>query len=148
MELINYMLAALVVFLGPFLGAVLMFIAPEEYKPGKKYFLWLRDLMLFLPVLIMIFYSRLAIILLIALLIARRFKKDSFGYVILGIVFYLSSGWQDLFLIIGSMIFIYGLAVGTLFTGDKVKDKNQVLKKIFLRYWLFLLVATLLYYIP
>src|SRR3989338_1294893 len=42
MQIINYFLASIISYLGIALGMTLAYIAPEEQKPGKKYFAILK----------------------------------------------------------------------------------------------------------
>jgi len=153
MEFVNYLIAAFIVFLGPFAGAALAMIAPEEFNTGKKYFILFKSIMYLLAILAAVgftIYSGLSylIAVLMAILITALFVKkhrDIMRYAALAVVFYMSTASQQLFILISSMIFMYGLPVGTLLAGDKVKDKLELFKKIVMRYFLFVIIALALF---
>ena len=55
MGFLIYTVTLLVSFLGIFIGIILGIIAKEELKPGKKYFKWMRGIILVLtPILIVL----------------------------------------------------------------------------------------------
>ena len=144
MEPVNYILSTAIVFLGPFIGAVLAFISPEELKPGKKYFLLLKNI-LFVLIMVavvavsveMILYSAaLAVLLLIAFFV----KNDILSYAALGYALFLSS-FSDYFTVIAASVFVYGLPLGTLLASKNVKKRMLVVKHVFLGYVWFAVAA-------
>ena len=56
MQIINYFLASIISYLGIALGIILIYIAPEEQKHGKGYFLFLRNIFFMLILLFLLFF--------------------------------------------------------------------------------------------
>lgn len=122
---LNYFLASIISYLGLLLGVILIRLAPEEQKPGKKYFILLKKLLFFLILAFLLFFYKIHAILSLALLATVlilmlnkkiNLNKSSMVYFLLGIVFYLSyfSGILDLFVVESSLIFIYGIPSASL----------------------------------
>ena len=138
MEILNYTLIAAVVSIGLILGRVLAWIAKEEIRPGKNYFLILQKALFCAAVILLMFLNRTnvhymwigALVIFVYLYYYKKISSE-IVYGVLGLVFYLSVK-TEYFLIASSLIFLYGLPTGTL-----LKDK----KKIALNLLLFLLVA-------
>ncbi len=134
MNLLTYSLAAILAYLGLFLGLLLAIIAKEEMKQGKKYFLMLQKLILLLLFLFLLIYLRLSNILTVIILLAilipilrteKRINTSPYIYMILGVAIYLSSKIPDLFIIESSLVFIYGLPTGSLLA-EKSKKKSII----------------------
>lgn len=152
MNLLNYSLSALVVYLSLVVGFILAIIAKEELKAGKKYFLFLQKIILLLIFIFLLIYIDLnyVLVLLILAFIAvhlLKTKKESdklpYLYIILAVIFYLSSKNRNLFVIESSLMFLYGLPTGTLLTGKSKKETViNILKNI-----VFVLMAVLLFLI-
>lgn len=146
---LNYFLAAIVAYLGLLLGIFLIKIAPEEQKPGKKYFIFLKKaIFLLILVFYLFFYNfnpALSVILLVFTLILMlnkklKLEKTGITYFFFGLVFYLSSRVLNLFIIETVLIFLYGMAVSSL----TLKKKNY--SEIFFKnLWFF--IPVLLYFI-
>ena len=154
MLFINYFIASLISFFGLILGIILIKIAPEEQKPGKKYFILLQNLFFILSVILLLYFLKIdmGIIFLTAILltyfisrikIKDYFRKSEFLYFLLAIIFFLSLRKSDLFLIEGALIFLFGMPTSSLLF-DKRK-KNYL--KVILRNIIFLVVALLLFLI-
>ena len=155
MQFLDYFLASAVSYLGLLAGILLVKIAPEEQKPLRKYFEWLRKLILLLVFLFLIFYYSNSPAYIIALLIYLVFiifveyksgnllKKSIIIYTTLGIIFYLSSKNPNLFAIESSLIFLHGMPAASLMFSKKEKNYAE----IFLHNLGFLLVANLAYFI-
>ena len=112
---------------GVIFGIILANIAPEEILPGKKYFLWLKRILLFSIFLFIgynIFlvekYLLLILLLLLLILFILELKLESnyyeIGYYFIFILAYvfLSST------ILAVLIFLYGLPTGTLLFKNKL----------------------------
>lgn len=136
MNLLNYSLTAITVYLGLFIGFILAIIAKEEIKPGKRYFLLLQKiilLLIFIFLLIFIDLNYILVLLILAFIIIhllktkKEFKELPYIYIILSIIFYLSSKKLNLFIIESSLIFLYGLPTGSLLTK---KDKKETIINI------------------
>ena len=137
MQITTYILASIVSYLGLLLGVILIKLAPEEQNPGKKYFIFLKKILLFLIILFILFFYSIEIIpSLILLLIAMfllfngkfRFikflEKYYLDYTILGFIFFCSSKIVNLFVIESVLIFLYGIPVASLIF--KIKKKNYI----------------------
>jgi len=148
MDFINYFLASLISFFGLILGIILILIALEEQKPGKKYFIYLQNLFFILAIFFYLFYLKInlfIVFLIISLLIIYflkikikdNFKKSQNMYVFLAIIFFFSLKDGNLFLIEAVLIFLFGVPTGSLLF-DK-KKKNYF--KVVLRNAVFLVVG-------
>lgn len=152
MNLLNYSLAAIIAYLGLFVGFILAIIAKEELKAGKKYFLFLQRIILLLIFVFLLIFIKLSYILVLLVLVfimvyllkrKKEFNELPYIYLILSIIFYLSSKKLDLFLIESSLIFLYGLPTGSLLTQKSKKETMiNILKNV-----LFIVVALVLYLI-
>ena len=126
---LNYFLASIVAYLGLLLGVILRKIAPEEQKPGKKYFIFLKKAIFLLVLVFYLFFynfnSTLSLILLaftLILMLNKKLKLEKTGltYFFFGLVFYLSSRILNLFIIETVLIFLYGIPTSSLI----LKKKN------------------------
>lgn len=131
MNLLNYSLAAIISYLGLFAGFILASMAKEELKAGKKYFIFLQKIILLLIFIFLLIYIDLnyIMVLLILFFIAiytlkrkKEFNELPYIYIVLSIIFYLSSKNLDLFVIESSLIFLYGLPTGSLMTKKSKKE--------------------------
>jgi hypothetical protein len=127
MEILNYALVAIVISIGLILGRVLAWIAKEEIRPGKNYFLILQKALFCAAVIALMFLNRTNVHYiwagaLIIFVYVYYYKKISpeIVYGVLGLVFYLSSK-TEYFLLASSLIFLYGLPSGTL-----LKNKEKI----------------------
>jgi hypothetical protein len=152
MNILNYSLTALASYIGLFMGFILALIAKEEIKPGKKYFLFLQKAILsaiFIILFIFLDLNYIAILLLLACIIIyitkkkKEFNDTIYTYILLSVIFYLSSRNINLFIIEAPLIFFYGLPTGTLLT---TKDKKQTTINI-LKHISFVLIAIILFLI-
>ncbi|MBW2993343.1 hypothetical protein KY317_02110 [Candidatus Woesearchaeota archaeon] len=145
MEFLNYFLVVIICFIGIYAGFLLGMIAKEELKAGKKYFLLFQKI-LFAVVIIstMIAVNKiyLAIVLFFILAYFMVYSRDVFIYLIFGILLFLNSRYGNLFLMQSCLIFLYGLAAGSLLRHDKKKFMY-----VLSRYVWFVAVALLLFMI-
>lgn len=143
MQFINYLLTGIIAFLGLGAGIALAYIAPEELKDGKKYFILLQNFLLALILFFLLYFYRFNIILNIAFSLALLLllffylntktsqKIRYIDYVFLGIVFYLSAKNTNLFLLQSALMFIYSLPAGSLLFNIKKKNIfNVILKNV------------------
>ena len=155
MLFINYFIASLISFFGLILGIILIKIAPEEQKPGKKYFILLQNLFFILSVILLLYFLKIdmGIIFLTAILltyfisrikIKNYFRKSEFLYFLLAIIFFLSSKNTSLFLTESVIVFLFGMPTGSLLFDRKKKNYFKVV----LRSIIFLVVALLLFLVP
>ena len=152
MDFINYLIISLISFFGLILGIILVLIAPEEQKTGKKYFILLQDLFFILSITLFLSFFRvniififfvmlLFIIIRLKIKIRNNFKKAELMYLILAFIFFLSLRNIDLFLIESVLIFLFGMPTGSLLFS---KRKRNYLKVVF-KNIIFLVIASLLF---
>lgn len=140
---LSYFLASIIAYLGLLVGVILIKLAPEEQKPGKKYFIIIKKIIFLLVLVFYLFFYRFnptfSIILLaftFVLMLNKKLKLEKTGltYFLFGIVFYASSKIPDLFVIESVLIFLYGVPVSSLIL--KLRKKNY--KEIFVKnLWFF-----------
>jgi len=134
--MIEYILTALIVYIGLFIGVILSYLAKEELKPGRKYFNLAKNLLFFVMIALLFFYfaetfyiiAGLVLVVIYFLLKSKPYH-DIVVYIMLGLVFYFNLG---ITYSIPITMFIYGLVQGTL---------NNKVKSILIRYIWFLAVA-------
>ena len=146
MEFLNYLLISVVSYLGVIAGYILMLVAPEEKKEGMKYFNVIQHFLFLIFVLFAIFFKFSDIlfilggVLALALFYSLKRYQIHVSYLSFSVFFYLFSASTE-FLIFSVIIFIYGLAAGSILFD--LKDKKTSLLKVFsLAY--FIIAANLL----
>lgn len=149
MELLNYFLVVVICFLGIYAGFLLGLIAKEELKAGRRYFIVFQKILLIIMIASAIFVVRnifaslcLAGVL-VYLIFAKHRAKDTDVYVIFGVLIFLSSRYDNLFLMQSALIFLYSLLAGSLLAADK--KKSGVIASIFIRYIWFVAAALALF---
>jgi len=128
-------------FLGLILGALLAFFVKEELTPGKKYFEWLKKVVLVIIIIMLIWFSfQLTISYLIAfaagILIAWVFKKY---YLYFGLALFGSFllGNDMVYYALIALIFIVGFPIGTLIASKFLNEKKKLVKTLLLDLFLF-----------
>ena len=149
---LNYFLASIIAYLGLLIGIILIRLAPEEQRPGKKYFVLLKKILFFLILVFLLFFYKINIILSLALLVIVialmsnkkiNLRKSALVYFLLGIIFYLSyfSEIIDLFVMESVLIFLYGIPAASL----DLKKKNYPI--VFMKNLWFFVPVIVLYFI-
>lgn len=144
MEILNYALIALIVSLGLLSGRIIAWIAKEEIKPGKKYFLILQKVLFCAVVFLLMYFNKTNVHYtwiggLVIFAYLSWFKKIP-SYIIsavLGITLYLATLTEN-FLLISAVIFLYGFPAGSL-----IKNKKEIALNIVI----FLVVAVGLFFL-
>lgn len=149
MQLITYFLSVFIIFLGSIIGMIIAIISEEELKQGKKYFILLQKILLFLMIHLLLFFfninTLLIFIISILFIIALYFLKiENWNFIIynlLALIIYLTYSDKNYFIYLSTLIFIYGIPLGSLFIEKYKKKRNLFLiKKFLLSYiWFFLL---------
>jgi len=149
--MITYIITALFVFCGVYVGALLAFIAPEELKPGRNYFRALMNALLVFLILVVLYGYGANLFVLILLGVAASifmyFTSETspinqVAYFLLGVAFYFSTATIDLFIVTASMIFLYGLPLGSLYVARRPKkSKVAILTDVLLNFGFFVIVA-------
>src|SRR3989338_523141 len=121
MQIMTYFLASIISYLGLLAGVILVKMAPEEQKPGKKYFILIKKLIFFLIIAFLLAYYKINLIYsLLTLLFAGmiiaggKLEKPEFAYFFLGIIFFLSGKVTGLFAIESVLVFLYGIPAASL----------------------------------
>jgi hypothetical protein len=147
---ITYFLASIIAYMGLFLGMLLIKLAPEEQKPGIKYFIFIKKVLFFLIMLFLLYFYRIHYLLSILLLIIisilmltgkMKLNASAVIYFLFGVIFYLSYKQQDLFVIESVLIFLYGIPNASL-----MLKKNNYYDIFVKNVWFFAPVA-ILYFI-
>lgn len=153
MELLYEIFTVLAVFLGLFGGFLLSWIAPEELVPGKRYFLLLQRALLALIFGVFIFSLNFGLLykVILAVLLSGAVAyfniDDRIIYPVAGVLVVLTIPDKAYLMILASLVFMYGMIVGTLFCTKYVKGEkfNEKLSVVFVglisRHWYFLLAA-------
>ena len=150
MQFANYFFASIISFLGLAIGFMLIKIAPEEQQQLMKYFSFAKKFLLLLISIFLIFhysYNSLYILGLIAccmllLYIDKKIKditkKSMLIYLILGFLFFLSSKDTSLFVLVSSLILLYGM-----FNSSMLEMKPGVYGKFLANNAIFILTANI-----
>ena len=93
--ILTYFLLLLLVFLGPFIGLHIGYLAEEELKPGANYFNILRHL-LFIAMLVLFFVKNPSVpfvimMALVIILFSLSKYRETLYYYALAIIFFISS---------------------------------------------------------
>ena len=126
MSLISSILALIISLMGILGGIILGFIAPEELRLGKKYFVFAKFslfIVLFLMInyflyksdqlIVLSIFSILAVVLFVLNIAIKKRFIELFNYIIFVVpYFFLKTETNQL--ILASALFIYGLVAGTL----------------------------------
>jgi len=150
---LNYFLASIIAYLGLLVGLILTKLAPEEQKPGKKYFILFKKILFFLILASFLFFYKidfiLSAILLIFIIILMLNKKTNLSkshliYFIFGLIFYFSyfSKMLDLFIVESILTFLYGVPTASLI----LKKKNYY--DVFVKNLWFFVPVIMLYFLP
>lgn len=152
MQFANYFFASLASFSGLLIGMLLIKIAPEEQKPLEKYLVWARKIILLLVFVFSMFYffnnylnlltllGYFAFTLLLECKLKDLFKKTIVTYILLGILFFLSSKNMNLFVIESSIILLYGIPTASLLYRKKEPNYKIITYNIG-----FLIISNLLF---
>jgi len=154
MAILNYALATLITFSGIFVGFILALVAKEELEPGKGYFILLQNLIFSLIIFFLLYFNDLSIWLAIimALLTFIFLLKSKINplaiYLSLALIF--NAGFRNrlsVFILIASLILIYGIPTGSLLTYKLKNKKLKTLKNIIIKYGIFVPIAIVLFFL-
>lgn len=153
MELLNYFLASILVFLGLFVGVIVAFIAKEELKPGKYYFIFLQRAFFSAAVGFIFLFNNIPItisiiISLLILFLVYKTKMNIFlSYLILAFLFNAAfRNTLSAFVVVASLIFLYGIPTGSLLVYEN-RNKIKLIKEILLKYGIFVPISLVLFLI-
>ena len=134
----SYFAAAIISYLGLLGGIILTKLAPEEQIPGKPYFSLFKKIIFSISIAVFLFfyaniYITVIVLSFLFLLFATKklhLEKNQLVYLLLGIIFVLSTTYQNLLILQSILIFIYGLPVASLLL-KKNNYKEIVAKTIY-----------------
>lgn len=139
MEILSYFLISLIVYLGLGVGIVLSFMAKEELKPGKKYFILIHNIILAFILFFILEFLKINVFLtlLLPLVISvllfyfklEFYKKSPWVYLFFGIIFFIASKNINNLLIISALMFFYGFLISSLQINLKKKNYHKILLK-------------------
>ena len=132
-NLLQFSLTLIIVYASLFIGYALSIIAKEEIKPGKKYFDALKKILMitifFLPIILTkgnVWLVRVAIIgigfTIGVHIIKMKFDLDMLYYPLFGILLALVANNKNILITQASLIFLYGLPVGSTLRKPNTKD--------------------------
>jgi len=149
--MLTYVITSLFAFLGVYVGAILAFIAPDEVKPGMPYFRAFENtLLVFIGIVLLYAYGAQVWVLILLGVVASiflYFTKETtpinhIAYFALGIAFFFATRTADLFIAVSSMIFMYGLPLGSIYVARHIKkSRKTVLTDVLLNFGFFVIVA-------
>ena len=147
---LSYFLASIIAYIGLLLGIILIKLAPEEQKPGKKYFILFKKMLFFIILSSLLVFYQINIILSLGLLLATvilvlnekiNLEESAIIYFLFGIVFYLGSKIPAFFIIISVLVFLYGIPNSSLIFNIQKRNYSD----IFIRNIYFFIPAVFLY---
>ena len=137
MNLVQFAGISVIVYAGLIAGMVIAWMAQEEIKPGKRYFILMHDILVaaiaYLVLESLKIHPLISLITPIIVLCALVYHqnactKSPFIYLVLGIALALSSS-SRLFLPVASLIFFYGFLIGSLQIDLKRRNYLAILAK-------------------
>jgi len=142
-------IVSLVCFLGLFVGLLIGFMAKEELKAGKKYFLYLQKV-IFILVVFFVFYDfgfwllGLLFVVFFSILLFQ-IKKDYHRVLYFVLAAFLFMSFFEENMVVPALVFFYGFPTGSLFyLEEKQKKVFDLVRELFFRYWYFLLIIIIL----
>jgi len=153
MEAFNYFLTLIVSFLGLFAGILIAYLTKEEYKELEKSMkLAAFGLIVGMTISIFMFYHivlwiSLPLVIIIALIVQYVKIPDYIMFILLGVVFYISSFYEALLMINSFLIFTYGILATTFKVNAKKEKWFRLTGKIFLRFVPYIIVGGILFFI-
>ncbi len=147
MQFLFYLLVSMVAFFGLVFGMMVTFIAKDELRQGRNYFVALQNVIVASATGVWLFYLNLDLYFVVILTLLVFFttylnesaRKSYIFYPLMAVLFYVSSGTNLFFVLESSLIFLYGFPTASLL----VKGKKDILS-VLLNHLPFLVIANLL----
>ena len=145
--MMSYFLVSLAVFSGLIFGIIVSFIAKDELKQGKPYFIVLQNLLVALALGVLFYFYKLdlyfvvvaVLLIFFSLFLVNSIKKSYIIYPLLAIFFYASSGIILFFVLESVLIFLYGFPTASLL----IKRKKDIFPVI-LNHISFFVIANII----
>ena len=133
MESMIYILSSVLAFLGLVCGMVVAYIAKEELKLGKKYFKWLQYAITVLVLFFTMAFFNVNLLLNIGLIILFlitikliSFPESYLLYPFFAVMLYLVRIRTNTFVLICSLIFLYGFPTAAVLVDFRKKNYVQI----------------------
>ena len=145
MEILNYFILTIVAYLGLVAGYVFLIMAPEEKKPGMRYFRIVNHFLFILSILLLIWFKTtnvifwLSVVVLLVLYFALRRYHIYVAYIMYSLMFYFFEETE--IKIFAVIIFAYGLSAGAYIC--EPNKRGESLSKIFILSYFILVANTL-----
>ncbi|MDP7116068.1 MAG: hypothetical protein QF915_03335 [Candidatus Woesearchaeota archaeon] len=147
---IQYLAIIIIVFLGLLAGTFLSHIAKEELRPGKKYFVFIRNLLAAITgaLLFTKFHLIIPLVVGIVLLIVLVNLKttDAWLYLPASIILPIAAQNTDLLIIASSLIFLLGMVMAGLSFNVKESLKKNIKTQLAKNYY-FVIIAIVLFFL-
>ena len=159
MMILNEIIAGIIAYLGLFIGILLAYFSSEELKNSKKYFIIAKRILFVSLSLILLFHFLgqnyivflIAIIISIVFLLVYRFETSKICYGIIAMFLVLTSANKNIYYLISSFTFLYGMLLAGIYMEPYVKKDKIVIKKttaifkVLKRTWFFPVIFLGLY---
>jgi hypothetical protein len=151
MEFLTYALASVISAIGIIAGNLILIKAPEEKKPGMKYFVIINYFLFLLSAILSMAFAYinrqnllfiLPIVILISLFFRLKKAQLYFAYLSYSLMLWFFSDNKGQLLIFSAIIFAYGLAAGAIIFEQR--NKKETLLSSALIAVLFILLSILL----
>ncbi len=152
MEITTYILTSLIITLGLFMGLILAIISPEELKPGKKYFKLSKHITFYLIIffsLIFLYKNKVHMMITLVILVFYflEFKlKHQTTYLLLSVLFFLSTVGKYSFLIISSLLLIYTITISINLRIKHITKNNWKMVKLLITNYIWFFIGTIIIY--
>ena len=145
--MMSYFLVSLAVFSGLIFGIIVSFIAKDELKQGKPYFIAFQNLLVALTLGVLFYFYKLdlyfvvvaVLLIFFSLFLVSSIKKSYIIYPLLALLFYASSGIILFFVLESVLIFLCGFSTAGLL----IKRKKDILPVI-LKHISFVVIANII----
>jgi len=150
---ITYLITLIFTFFGVYAGVFLAFISPEELKAGKRYFKGMMHTVTAVAFTVLTYFytnsMMIAVLLGLVILVTLYFLPhegiiDQIVYYMLGVMFFFSAKYPELFMSTSALIFLYGLPLGSNYVEENPKQsKTTQMSNVFLKYGAFVVIGLL-----
>jgi len=134
------------------MGLILAIISPEELKPGKKYFKLSKHITFYLIIffsLIFLYKNKVHMMITLVILVFYflEFKlKHQTTYLLLSVLFFLSTVGKYSFLIISSLLLIYTITISINLRIKHITKNNWKMVKLLITNYIWFFIGTIIIY--
>ena len=145
--MLRFFLASLITGSGIIIGGVLSIVAKDELRPGKRYFILLKNVLFFSVMLATsLYYVRInplvsmIPLVFLGLLFMKKFRLN-LAYISFAIACILAYSNSSLFMFVSSLIFFAGFPIGTVAAHELIRKEIFVERMILVPYFIFVLIC-------